>query len=105
MTPRIPARSAQYSYTVNAGSIVRSDPITILNIQLVLSTTINYSGFSFVTLNTDNNGTPVDVEGTSVPTTINIGLRQYDGFDRVAKPDAGQSESFTASRAGSGPTR
>ena len=58
---------------MNAGSIVRSDPITILNIQLVLSTTINYSGFSSVTLNTDNNGTPVDVEGTSVPTTINIG--------------------------------
>ena len=65
--------STQDSYTVNAGSIVRSDPITILDLRLVLTASIYYAGFSSVTLNTDNNGTPVDVEGTSAPTAINIG--------------------------------
>ncbi len=65
--------STQDSYTVNAGSIVRSDPETILYLHLVLTASIYYAGFSAVALNTDNNGTRVDVEGTSAPTTINTG--------------------------------
>ncbi len=60
------------AYTVTASAVTRvnlggSDPN-------FLTATINYSGISAgVTLNADNNGSSVDVEGTSAPTAVNLG--------------------------------
>lgn len=55
-------------YLVNSGLIDRTLPVS------PYAAFVSYQGFTgSVTLNTDNNGTPVDVEGTSAPTTVNVG--------------------------------
>jgi hypothetical protein len=66
------AASGTISYTVTAGSITRVDR-GYRNL-FFSEAIVNYQNFrASVTLNTDDNGTPVDVEGTSAPTTINVG--------------------------------
>ena len=60
------------SYTVSASSIWLVVPDGADNLPRLAQ--INYQSiFGGVTLNTDNNGTPVDVEGISVATTVNLG--------------------------------
>jgi hypothetical protein len=67
-----PAQSGTSQYTVTTGTISRTNK-SYLSL-FPYAATINYQGFAAgVTLNTDDNGTPVDVEGTSALTTVNVG--------------------------------
>ena len=64
--------------TLGPGNISRVDfyqvYITTLGwVPATATRTIDYSSFSLVTFNADNLGTPVDIEGISTATTVNLG--------------------------------
>jgi hypothetical protein len=66
------------SYTLAPGALTRTDYyeiyITTLGwVDASATRTIDDSNFASVTLDSDNRGTPVDVEGISNPTTVNLG--------------------------------
>jgi hypothetical protein len=84
--------SGSTSYAVSAGSITRSyRPLHSFFFSAAL---VNYKNFyAGVTLNTDNNGTPVDIEGTSAPTSINLGT----GNTAVTVTATGQNLGLLAS--------
>ena len=80
------------SYSVTGSSIARTDNFWLFFypvgwVSISTTRTINYSNFASVTFNTDNNGTPVDVEGTSTPTTVKLGT----GNTTVSIAQHGQS--------------
>ncbi len=62
------------SYTVTGQSVELTSYFSsrLLHVKSTLS--IDYAGMTGgVTLDTDDNGTPVNIEGTSVPTMVNVG--------------------------------
>ncbi len=66
--------STAYAYTVSGQSVERTTYVGTRFLLMRFTLYINYANMTGgVTLDTDDNGTPVDVEGTSEPTTVNVG--------------------------------
>jgi hypothetical protein len=101
---RVGLRFTSYSYTITGQAIARTTSVQALGqIHPTLShINVNDSGMTSVVLDTDNNGTPIDVESTSAPTTVNLGSGNTSAFVTQTNQDLADVSSGLTINGGTG---